>query len=134
MVRARPDMQGEAGFTLVEVLAALAVFSIAATGLVHIAIENTRTAQIVETRALAGLLADNTMTDLVTAQGRLEQGTQRDEVDMFGRTWLVERDVRTTENPLILRLSVRVHLPDEDASTGEPGPVHARLDAFRRTG
>lgn len=127
---APPDK--EAGFTLVEVLAALAVFSIAATGLVHISIENARTARLVETRALAGLLADNAMTDLIAAPGRLEQRTSHDEIEMSGRVWDVERQVRASGNPSILELNITVRLARDEAENGEPGPAYATLSAYRR--
>ena len=52
----------QAGFTLVEVLAALMVFSVSILGLTHTGIENARAAYVLEQRTLAGIVADNQLS------------------------------------------------------------------------
>ena len=49
----------EAGFTLVEVLAALLIFSFAIIGLTHSGTESVRAITILEHKTYAGIVADN---------------------------------------------------------------------------
>ena len=53
------------GFTLLETLVAMAIFSLAVMALLNLAGENTRTAAIVEERTLAGVVAENHMRPTV---------------------------------------------------------------------
>ena len=113
----RPD----AGFTLIEVLAALAVFSIAAVGLVHISIENTRATAIVETRALAAIVADNALTDRFSDPRPPVKGFVSREERLAGRDWQVEETIADTPDPLILQVTISARLIDpisEDAGIG----------------
>ena len=54
-MRPAADRAPDRGFTLIELLVALAVFSLAVLALLNLAGENTRTAQVVETRTLAAI-------------------------------------------------------------------------------
>ena len=76
----------EAGFTLVEVLAALAIFSITGIGLVRVASENAKTARMVESRALAGVVADNHLARTLVRARPLEPGTETTERDLARRS------------------------------------------------
>ena len=60
--RARRD-----GFTLVEMLVAMAVFGLSAMALLNLAGENTRSAARVESRTLGGVVADNLVVEAVIA-------------------------------------------------------------------
>jgi len=125
-----PESQANRGFTLVEVLAALAVFSIAALGLVQMSAENARTARLVEARALASLVADNRLAEVMTRQTRLDFGVQTDEVRLADRVWAVRETVQRTANPVINLVIVEVSAVE----TGrDPQPILA-VNAFRRAG
>ena len=50
--------RAEAGFSLLEMLVALAVFSLAVLALLHLSGQNARSAVIVEEQVLAGIVAD----------------------------------------------------------------------------
>lgn len=114
----------ESGFTLVEVLAALAIFSIAAIGLVHATSEGARAATIVERRAMAAIVAENALADTVLDQARLETGRRVESVELSGREWEVERTVSRTPNPLVFELTIQVRAADG-------GMGDARLTTFR---
>ncbi len=114
----------EGGFTLVEVLAALAIFSIAAIGLVRATSEGARAARIVEGRAMAAIVADNALAETVLERARLETGRSAEVIDFAGREWEVEREVARTPNPLVLELTIVAQAADGRA--GE-----ARLTTFR---
>lgn len=59
--------RADAGFSLVEMLVALAVFSLAVLALLNLSGQNARTAMVVEEQVLAGVVADN-----VAAESLLE--------------------------------------------------------------
>ena len=58
-------ISAESGMTLVEVLAALFVFSIAVMAMLHAGGENARAHVAMEERALAGVVAENRMVETV---------------------------------------------------------------------
>lgn len=107
--RARPD--GRDGFTLVEMLVALAVFSLAAMALLNLSGENTRSAARVEARTLGGVVAENVAVEAAVAT-QLPEGETSGRTELAGRTWRWTRAVLATDDPDILRIEVRV-LDDE---------------------
>ncbi|MEM7767124.1 MAG: type II secretion system minor pseudopilin GspI [Pseudomonadota bacterium] len=126
--RPTPSAPNDAGFTLVEVLAALAVFSVAALGLVQVSLENTRTARTVEMRALASLVADNRLAEALTRPEPLELGVQTDGLNMGGRSWQVRETVQRTPNPVIHEVVVDVSLVE---TARDPRPI-LTVRAFSR--
>lgn len=53
--------KNEQGFTLVEVLAALLVFSLSIIGLTHAGTQSARAVSIISEKSLAGIVADNAL-------------------------------------------------------------------------
>lgn len=111
-----------------EVLAALGIFSIAALGLVHVSTENTRTAGIIETRALAGIVADNRLTERLTAPGNLVIGAETEIVELAGRTWIVNETIAQTSTNGILQIQIEAV---EQSGENEPGAPRVERLAFR---
>lgn len=66
--------RAEHGFTLVEVLAALGVFSVAAMGLIALTNNSTRASAYLQDRFLAQIVAENVMTDAMTDLEPLRRG------------------------------------------------------------
>src|SRR3546814_16016268 len=68
------------GFSLIEMLVAVAVLSLVALALLNLAGENTRTALVVEENVLAGIVADNRAVEaMLAAPGELSdhaEGTE----------------------------------------------------------
>lgn len=95
------------GFTLVEMLVALAVFSLSALALLNLAGENTRSAARVETRTLGGVVADNVAVEAVAAP-ILSDGVSSGQVKLAGRDWRWTRTVSPTDAADIQRVEVRV--------------------------
>ena len=58
MIRHRRD---DAGFTLVEVLAALLVFSLSIIGLTHAGTQSAQVVSVISEKSLAGIVADNAL-------------------------------------------------------------------------
>lgn len=114
----------EDGFTLVEVLAALAIFSIAALGLMRATGEGARVARIVEGRAMAAILAQNVLANTLLEDDRLEIGVSGERMEFAGREWEVETTVSETPNPLLLELRI-------DAKSADGRAGNAQLTTFR---
>lgn len=95
------------GFTLIEMLVALSVFSLAAMALLNLSGENTRSAARVETRTLGGVVAENLAVEAATIP-TIGEGTTSGEVELAGRRWRWTRAVVATDVAGMLRIDVRV--------------------------
>jgi general secretion pathway protein I len=115
------------GFSLVEMLVALAVFALAAMALLHLAAENTRAAFAAEERVLAGVVADNLAVDamLEPAPGPDAQGVAQ----AAGRAWRWTRRTRATAAGDLLRIDIAVHAPPAPAAA--PPRLAAERSVFR---
>ncbi|KQY96573.1 type II secretion system minor pseudopilin GspI [Brevundimonas sp. Root1423] len=101
-------MTDRSGFTLIEMLVALAVFGLAAMALVNLSGENTRSAARVETRTLGGIVAENLAVEAAT-MAVIGEGTSSGQVELAGRQWNWSRAVVETDVPGMLRIDVRVN-------------------------
>ncbi len=129
MTSDRPSANNpRSGFTLVEVLAALGVFSIAALGLVHVTTENARTTRLLENQALARIVAENQMAETITKRERLEIRAQTFEASLANQSWLIRETIVPTTTEGVFQIQIEVALePDTDE---EPTTL-AELIAFR---
>lgn len=98
----------EQGFTLIEVLAALSVFAIAAIGLIHVTSENSKGAQLIENRMLASIVADNEMTLSLVQREEFKEGVSTGQSKLGGIDWNWRKSISKTPNPLIKEISVEV--------------------------
>lgn len=96
----------ERGFTLIEVLAALLVFSIAILGLTRSGTESVRAITVIEHKSYAGIVADN---QLVRARLKpLETGVETGEDRAAGRDYEWRLETRETDNAGFFRMVVTV--------------------------
>lgn len=116
-------MTDRRGFTLIEMVVALAVFSLAAMALINLTTESARSAARVDERVLGDLLADNLAVEAVTSLDPPAFGETGGERTLAGRTWRWTRAVAGTADPDVLQVHVRVFSGVEQ--TGE-------VIAFRR--
>ena len=100
-------MAERGGFTLIEMLVALAVFSLAAMALLNLSGESTRSARRVEVRTLGGMVAENAAVEAAVAP-TLSEGESTGASDLGGRRWVWTRAVTATADPDLLRIDVRV--------------------------
>lgn len=110
---------GREGFSLIELLVALAVFSLAAVALLNLAGESTRTAASLEERVLAGVVADNQAVEAVATEAPPAPGLSEGVQEAGGRSWRWTRLIAGTADPDILRIEVRVTLADGSATLAE---------------
>lgn len=110
------------GFTLVEVMIALAVFAVIATGLTLTATQSIRNTEGLQDRTLARWVAENQLNELRLADAPAIDD-YADEVSNFGRDWLVEWTVQDPESETysryLRRVTVRVYLPDGETRMDE---------------
>lgn len=115
----------ERGFSLIEVLAALGVFSVGAMGLIHLQNNTTSAARHVEARFLAQIVAENAMADLMTTPEPLLIGVSTGEEVQRHRNFVWTRTIGPTDREGLLLIEISV----TDPLTGQ---VIARLHSLRR--
>ncbi len=112
------------GFTLLEVLVALAVFAVAVTALIYGLGESTRAQGYMEQRTLAHWVAMNQIA-LTRMQSKWPSvGITSGSEEMTGTEWHWTRNVSQTSDPKLRRVDMEVRLEEGDES-----PL-VRLSAF----
>lgn len=118
------DARGsEDGFTLLEMLVALAVFSLAALALIRLQGVTLRTAADLDSKAMGQIVARNLMVDIQTAPLPPSVGKEDGEVDNGGSQWRWHRIVKRTDDRRILQVDLVVD--------GQPGASPAALSFVR---
>ena len=96
------------GFSLIELLVALAIVALIAAGLLNLAGESTRTAAHLETRVIAAIVADNLAADALLADAgtlaRPSDGTTR----VASRDWRWQRRATPAGEASMLRIDIEV--------------------------
>ena len=124
-------MRSERGFTLVEVLVSLAIFSLAIVGLnraATLAVTGTATLQ---TRTHAGFVADNAV--VLSRLDPLRVGTERREAESGGMFFEVEVETVRTEQAGFYELRVRVREAGRDRVVSERRAFRLEPPAQART-
>lgn len=117
------DRRGEAGFTLIEMLVALAIFSLAALALLRLSgATATNSARLTE-QALAQTVARNLAVEVLTDPQSPPFGTQAGALTNAGRQWRWTRVVDRSPEARIQLITIRVE--------GEQGTGAATLTLFR---
>ena len=106
----RAESRHQQGFTLVEVLVALAIFSLAALALLRLQGSASGTAARLDDKTLAATV-EVMIAALPPAFGR-QSGTERN----GGRDWRWTRDTQRTPDPRLQRIEIRVAGPDGDTA------------------
>ncbi len=100
------------GFTLVEVLVALAIFSLAALALLRLQGAGVATAARLDDKTVAGIVAQNQAVEVMTSPLPPAFGTTRGAETNGGRVWQWVRDVQRSPDVRLQRIEIRVAGPD----------------------
>ncbi len=103
--------QRQRGFTLLEVLVALAIFATVAAVLLTASARSLQNAARLEEKALAGWVADNYLTELQLAATPPESGNDSRELEYGGKPWQLYSETVTTSDPGLRRVTLWVALP-----------------------
>ena len=107
----------QSGFTLLEIMIALAIFAVASSALIRNSSQAVRLTGIIQDRTLAYWIAENHLNQMRSAPRDEENfpgiGSDRFEVTMADRSWEVVMDVEATENVNMRRLIVSVFVPED---------------------
>jgi general secretion pathway protein I len=124
MSAARNPPRNEAGFTLVEMLVALAIFSLAALALLRLEGATVSSTARLQEQALAQMVARNLAVETLTDPVPPALGERRGSVVNAGRTWRWVRRTGRSPEPRIQQIRIEV--------TSDRGAEAASLTLFRR--
>ncbi len=116
--------RNEGGFTLVEMLVALAIFSLAALALLRLEGATVTTTALLQEQALAQVVARNLAVEALTDPEPPAFGATRGETVNAGRKWRWTRIVGRSPEPRIQLIRIEVR--------SDRGPEAANLTLFRR--
>ena len=116
--------RGEAGFTLIEMLVALAIFSLAALALLRLGGATAANSARLTEQALAQIVARNLAVEMLTDPVAPAFGTESGVLTNAGRQWRWTRAVARSPEARIQMITIRVD--------GEQGVGAATLTVFRR--
>ncbi len=115
-------MRRDSGFTLLEMLVAMSILSLAALALVRLDAFTARSAATLSARSIAQMTADNHAVALLSDPTPPTIGTASSSVSNGGLPWQIITHVAHTADPALLRIDIRV--------TGHGGET-ARLTTIR---
>ncbi|WP_426206456.1 type II secretion system minor pseudopilin GspI [Pseudomonas sp. TWP3-1] len=113
----------EAGFTLIEVLVALAIIAVAMSAAVRVAGIMTQSSGLLRDRSIALIAAQSRMAEL-RLEGRLPLGMKALECDQGRLLLRCEQVIGAVQNGRLLRVGVQVF------DRGQDGPALARLETM----
>ena len=98
--------RGENGFTLIEMLVALSVFSLAALALIRLQAYTARNAAELETRVIAQSVVRNRSVEILTDPRPPALGKSSGQVENGGLTWNWTQEARLTEDHRFVQVDI----------------------------
>ncbi|TDM66184.1 type II secretion system minor pseudopilin GspI [Acinetobacter pittii] len=111
------------GFTLLEVMVALAIFAVAAVALTKVAMQYTQSTSNAILRTKAQFVAMNEIALMEINQEWLE-GTQSKQVTSQGETWQIDKSAQSTISPNVQKVDLQISLYDSDKGKIQNGITH----------
>lgn len=109
---ARKAKQG--GFTLLEVMLAMAVFAISGVALLGVADNNYRHISHLEEQMFASWVASNQLVEVSLDKTWPPKNNRKGKVEMAGRTWYWQQKVIKTTNKELRSIVMEVRLNEDD--------------------
>lgn len=114
----RPDRRKaacrQAGFSLIEVLAALIIVSLGMLGVIEAVTQTAGNTAYLRDKTIAHWIAMNRLTEMRLAQQAPSTGKTSDEVEMAQRRWRWTAEVSQTQLESMRRIDVRVRREEDD--------------------
>jgi general secretion pathway protein I len=104
----RGNRQSQQGFTLIEMMVALAVFSLAALALLRLQGATVSSTAVIETRALGQIVANNLAVEALTDAVPPPLGKSEGVIENGGRKWRWSRITKRTADVRIVRIDIGV--------------------------
>lgn len=104
------------GFTLLEVMIALGIFSICAMVLLQQSGRSARQTHALEVKTFANWIAENELERLRLKTALPSTGSSDTELLFARQKWLVTNTIESTSNPDLIRAEVRVQQGDHNQS------------------
>ncbi len=101
------------GFTLLEVIVALAIVSVALGTLLSAANNSVRLSSKIQLRIIAQWVAENKASELRLNKNRLSSGVQSNEITMLNRKWLIKTVISSTPDKQVKQINVNVFLANK---------------------
>ncbi|WP_075382885.1 type II secretion system minor pseudopilin GspI [Acinetobacter pittii] len=111
------------GFTLLEVMVALAIFAVAAVALTKVAMQYTQSTSNAILRTKAQFVAMNEIALMEINQEWLE-GTQSKQVTSQGETWQIDKSAQSTISPNVQKVDLQISVYDSDKGKVQNGITH----------
>ncbi|AXJ90438.1 MULTISPECIES: type II secretion system minor pseudopilin GspI [Acinetobacter] len=111
------------GFTLLEVMVALAIFAVAAVALTKVAMQYTQSTSNAILRTKAQFVAMNEIALMEINQEWLE-GTQSKQITSQGETWQIDKSAQSTISPNVQKVDLQISLYDSDKGKVQNGITH----------
>jgi len=121
-------MHRSRGFTLIEIMVALAVLALSGIALLSNINQATRDLARLEDKRVALNLAEYQLNTLLLQQGLEEIGRREEWLSRSGREWRVTTEITQTDNEKVYRIDVFVS-PRSASGLAEPASV--LLSGFR---
>lgn len=119
----RPGHAQNAGFTLIEVMLALSIFTMAALAALQVASEHIRSITLIEEQAFATMVASNRMAEVHISDTWPPQNGASGQMQMAERTWYWRQESVETVTDGLREVTIIV-------SADEDGAEAARISGF----
>lgn len=113
-------MKKNKGFTLIEVVVALAIFAVAAMALTKVAMQYTQSTANAILRTKAQFVAQNEIAQMIINREWLT-GTASKQITAQGETWQIDKKSESTISPNVQKIDIQVSLFDNDLGKVETG-------------
>lgn len=104
-----PANNHEHGFSLLEVVVAVAVFSLGALAVLNVLGQGSLSTIAEESRAVAAIIAENRLAEAMAQTNPPASGVTRGSEIALARSWDWEMSVGPSPDPRIIRIDVSVH-------------------------
>jgi general secretion pathway protein I len=113
----RTRLKSFKGFTLIELMVALAVLAIGMTAVLHSTNQAAFAGVFLKQKTVAHWVASNRAAELSINREWPNPGVSNSKETMADQTWRVETEVRDTQVPELRLVTIRVSLDDEEITS-----------------